>query len=176
MKTTIGIAAVACALVASVGTPAIAVAAPSAAPRSVATTPTPSKRLVHQYSVLARARYNRFKANARVITLRLNRYSAIASRVESRGADVTAVRAHIADARAHVASGTLLASAAAAKLKSVPYVKNRRATYYSAGRGFTAAAWQLSLARADRKRAAADLWPLVKKAHLTGTYRWAEFK
>jgi hypothetical protein len=158
-------AAVAIALVAAVGAPTVAVAAP-----------TPSKRVVNQYRVQSRAKLNRFRVQARVITWKLNRYSAIASRVASAGADVTAARVHIAAARAHVTSATVLANAAAAKLKAVPYSTNRRAAYYAAGRGFTAASWQLTLARADRKRAAADLWPLAKKTRLTRQFHWAEFK
>lgn len=98
MKTTMGIATVAIALVAALGAPALAVAAPAHS-RSVATTPTPRKRVVQQYKAQSRARLNKFRNNARVITRKLNRYSAMASRVESAGADVTAVRGHISDAR-----------------------------------------------------------------------------
>lgn len=165
LRSTIGTAAVAVALIAAVGAPAVAVAKPA-----------PSKRVVHQYSVQSRARLNTFKHNARVITRKLNRYSFIASKVESAGADVTAVRVHIADARAHVASATVLANAGAALLKSVPYSPNRRSAFMAANRKFAAASWQLKLARTDRRRAAADLWPLVKKYHLAWRFRWAEFK
>jgi hypothetical protein len=176
-KTTIGIATVACALVASLGAPALAVAAPAKAhARSVATTPTPSKRVVKQYRTQSRARLNRFKVNARVITQKLNRYDRITSRVESAGADVTAVRAHIAAARAHVASAKVFANEGAVLLKDVPFAKNRKAAFFAANRHFTAASWQLKMARADKNRAAADLWPLVKKYHLAWKFRWAEFK
>lgn len=61
-------------------------------------------------------------------------------------------------------------------LRAVPYATNRKAAYFAASRGFTAASWQLNLARADRKRAAADLWPLVKKYHLAWKFHWSEFK
>jgi hypothetical protein len=175
MRITMGAATVAVALVAALGAPALAVAGPTHS-RSVSTTPTPGKRVVQQYKVQSRARLNKFKNNARVITRKLNRYSVIASRVESAGADVTSARGHIADARAHVASATILANAAAVELKAVPYSTNRKAAYFAAGRGFTAASWQLSLARADRKRAAADLWPLVKTYHLAWKFHRAEFK
>jgi hypothetical protein len=142
----------------------------------VATTPTPSKRVVRSYAQQSRARFNRFKVSARVITYKLNRYDRITSRVASAGADVTAVRAHIAAARAHVTSATVIATDAAAKFKAIPYAQNRKAAFFTANRSFTAAAWQLKLARADRKRAAADLWPLVKKNHLTSKFHWSEFK
>jgi hypothetical protein len=175
-KTTIGIATVACALVASLGAPALAVASPPAHARSVATTPTPSKRVVQQYRAQSRSRLYRFKVNARVITQKLNRYDRITSRVASAGADVTAVRAHIADARAHVASATVFANEGAVLLKAVPYAKNRKAAFFAANRRFTAASWQLKMAREDRKRAARDLWPLVKQYRLASKFHWAEFK
>ena len=165
LRSTIGTAAVAVALIAAVGAPAVAVARPA-----------PSKRVVRQYRVQARNRLQTVRINARVITQKLNRYSFIASKVESAGADVTAVRGHIADSRAHVTSATVLATAGAALLKSVPYSPNRRRVFMAANRKFAAASWQLKLARADKRRAAADLWPLVKKYHLAWKFRWAEFK
>ena len=177
LKTTMGIAAVACALVASMVVPAMAVAAPSPkAARSVATTPTPSKRTIHKYNVLSRARYNRFKISARVITRKLDRLSAIASRVESAGADVTEVRGHIADSRAHVESATVFATAAAAKLKAVPYAKNRARALAEANRGFRAAHRQLEHARVDRRKAAKDLWAIIKKLKMTKTVSAATYK
>jgi hypothetical protein len=75
-----------------------------------------------------------------------------------------------------VASATLLATAAAAQLKAVPFSPTRRKAFFAANRTFTAASWQLKLAREDKRRAAADLWPLVKKYHLAWRFRWAEFK
>ncbi len=175
MRTALGVATVAVALVAALGAPALAVATP-AHTRSVATSPTPGWRVVRQYSVQSRARLQKFKANARVITQKLNRYDRITSRVESAGADVTAVRGHIADSRAHVASATLFATEAAAMLKAVPFATNRKAAFFAANRRFTAASWQLKLARDDRNRAAKDLWPLVKKYHLAWKFHRAEFR
>lgn len=179
MKTTMGIATVAVALVAALAVPAAALAETApVVPGSTTSSPTvrPKKAQIRKYRALSRARYNRFKADIKVINRRLNRLSAIASRVESRGADVTQVRDEIAQARVHVAAAKTLASDAAAKLKAVPYAADRRAALAEANAAFRAASAELKAARADKKAAAAHLWVLVKQVRLARSYSSAEFK
>jgi hypothetical protein len=145
---------------------------------SVPTTPVPvppSKKLVLQFRTEARLRLAAFNADAALLGYRIGRLGTIATRVHKHGANVTQVRAELKTARSFLAQSRQQAIIAAAELRLVPYAADRKVALAKANADFTSARGTLKTARSWKKKAATDLWALVKQYKLTHTVSASDF-
>jgi len=143
------------------------VVATATPPASTPTTPAPvvhpTKKQILKYRAEARIRLAAFNHDAAVLRRRINRLGFIATLVHKAGGDVTHVRFELKSARDDLAQSRQLAIIAAADLRLVPYSADHKAALAKANTEFANARGTLKSARVWKRKAATDLWRLVKK-------------
>jgi hypothetical protein len=119
------------------------------------------QRLQERITKVLANRGRGFNAAAAAILRRIDRVSAIASRVESAGADVTDVRVSLDKARALVADAKVADAAAAELFKAVPTATDKRAAFTAAKEQARVARRTLQEARTTLRKAILDLRAVV---------------
>jgi hypothetical protein len=169
-----GLATLALAVTAYAPVPALADTADTSGTVVATTTPPtaaqPSRRAILKYRAIARVRLAAFNSDAAVLRHRVNRLSWIASLVSKAGGDVSGVRAELKSARDCLAQSRQQAIVAAAHMRLVPYSADRKSALATANAEFKSARGTLKTARSWKKKAAHDLWALVKQLRMTAKF------
>lgn len=163
--------AIAIALVAMLAAPAAALAVPGRGnlgkPKSSTETTRQArydqrlKNLQERLTMVLTNRSRGFNAASAAIVARINRVSVLASKVESAGADVSAVRTSLDKARALVTDAKAHEAAAVELFKAVPTALDKRAAFSAAKAEARIARQTLHEARQTLRKAILDLRAIV---------------